>query len=67
MQLRRTILALPLGALIALGCDSGAPAPDAAKKPAEPPNAVQTPGKKGKPARRPVGESKNIPLSPSDD
>jgi hypothetical protein len=67
MQLRRSILALPLSAVISMGCDSGDPAPDAVKKPAEPPKTVTTPGKKGKPPRRPVGESKNVPLTPGDD
>jgi len=67
MQLRRSILALPLSAVISMGCDSGNPAPDAVKKPAEPPKAVTTTGKKGKPPRRPVAESKNINLAPGDD
>jgi len=67
MQFRRTMLALPLGVVITVGCDSGAPSPDVVKKPTEPPKAVLTPGKKGKPPRRPVAESKNIPLTPSDD
>jgi hypothetical protein len=64
-----TVLAFPLGAVLALGCDSGG-TPDAAKTaaPAAPAAPVKTAAKKGgKVPRRPVEESKKFNLAPGDD
>jgi hypothetical protein len=67
LAISRWVFGLPVLGVLSLGCDSGPPAAEPSQKPAVAPAPVAQGTKGGKPARRPVGESKNVRLTPGDD